>query len=218
MEHSEPPATPPPQRRSIPPRRSLFGSGAFVRSAVGLSILLAAALIASLYVHWHRLREPTTAVVIIGDTSWKGTEIVVTPVGAANPEGRRVQVVLDERNSYQTPVFELPGRYQVTATLHERTLAEYTVDLDRSHYVQIDLPTPVEVIGDPSLDGGRVLLSSREQTYSGAFTAADRHRVTFLVQGGEFSLEVSRDGQVIDHAEFAVTSHVPRQVDLRRHD
>jgi hypothetical protein len=90
------------------------------------------------------------------------------------------------------------------------------VEVDRTRYVQIDLPTVVDVIGDSFMDGGRVLLSSKDDSQSAVLNAENRFRVSFPVLGGEYSLEVQRNGEVIDHAEFFVTPHAPKQVDFRR--
>ena len=215
MEKSDPTAPGPGTRRLVP-RRRLIGSRLFIHTALVLSLLLALAMIASLYLHWRRVQEPTTAIVVVGDPSWDNAEVVVEPVDDAQPGARRVQVVLDERNHFQTPIFELPGRYRVTVSMHDQLLHQYPVELERFRGVEINLPTPVEVRGDASMAGGRVLLSSKDQSEQRVLDAENHYRVVFPEQGGEYSLEVTRNGQLIDHAEFTVQSHVPKKIDLRR--
>jgi len=216
MEKSEPPTALGPSSRRLPSRRRLIGSRLFVRTAVILSVLLALVMIVSLYVHWRRAQEPNTYILVIGDPSWNGVEVVVTPADDSQAGGRRVQVVLDDRNNYRTPIFELPGRYRVTVSAHEQLIRQYSVEVDPTRAIQIDLLTPVEVFGDPSLDGGRVLLSSKDDSQSGVLNADNRYRFVFHVQGGEYSLEVTRNGQLLDHAEFIVFPHTPKKVDLRK--
>jgi hypothetical protein len=215
MEKSEPRANVAPQSRSRPARRRLIGSRLFVRVAVGLSILLAASMVASLYIHWRRVQEPSTAILIVADPTWNGAKVIVTPAGDDSPL-HRIQVTLDEYNQYKTPVFGLPGRYEVKVMLHDRKEWDRTVEIDHSRGSQIDLPTFVEVIGDSTLDGGQVLISSKDDSYPGVLSADNKFRLVVPLYAGDYSLEVTRGGQVLDHSEFAITPHAPRQIDLRK--
>ena len=215
MEKSEPRANVAPQSRSGPARRRLIGSRLFVRVAVGLSILLAASMVASLYIHWRRVQEPSTAILVVADPTWNGAKVIVTPAGDESP-AHRVQVTLDEHNQFQTPVYEFPGRYEVRVMLHDRKEWAGPVEVDRSRMIRIDLPTFVEVIGDASLDGGQVLVSGSEGSISGDLSQSNKFHLVIPVFGGDYSLEVTRDGKILDHSEFTVTPHAARQIDLRK--
>lgn len=215
MEKSEPRTEPARPRPVRPSRRQLIGSQLFIRLAVLLSLLLAAIMVASLYVHWRRVQEPSTAIVVIADPSWDGAQVIVDAVGMGS-RPHRVQVPLDIHNGYQTPVFELPGRYDVKVMLHDRQEWAQTLEIDRFRGVRIDLPTFVEVIGDSTLDGGQVLISSKDNSSSGTLSADNKFRLVVPLYAGDYSLEVTRDGQVLDHSEFTVAPHASRQVDLRK--
>jgi hypothetical protein len=215
MEKSEPRTQAAPQGRPRRSSRRLIGSRSFVRLAVALSVLLAAAMVASLYIHWRRVQEPSTAIFIIADPTWSGAKIIVTPVGDDSP-ARRIQVTLDERNQYKSPIYELPGRYEVKVMLHDHPQWERMVEIARFRGVQIDLPSFVEVIGDRSLDGDQVLISGPDVPVSGILGEGNNFRLVLPLYGGDYSLEVTREGKVVDHAEFTVIPHAARQIDLRK--
>lgn len=215
MAKSEPRTEPARQHRPTTSGRHPIGGQLFVRLAVLLSLVLAMTMVASLYLHWRRVQEPSTAIFVAADPSWNGARVVVTPA-RENSAIPRVQVTLDEHNQYKTPVYELPGRYEVVVSLHDRKEWEGTVEIDHSRGIQIDLPTFVEIIGDSTLNGGQVLVSGKDGSSSGAFAADNKFRVVVPLYAGDYSLEVTRDGQVLDHSEFSVSPHAPRQVDLRK--
>ena len=189
----------------------------FARAIVAATILLAAVLVASMYVHSHRVREPSTAIVIVGDPTFRGARIVVTPAGDNDPTAKPLQLTLDDKSNYQLPVFELPGQYHVTITWRDQTLFDNTLSVDRVHGKQIDLPSVLEIIGDDSMDDAQVLLSSADGgSTTRTLTKAEHERLRLPLPAGKYSLSVTRDGKTLAEAEFELPPHAPGQVDLRK--
>src|SRR5579862_1827624 len=84
------------------------------RLAVLLCIFLVAVMTALLWLHWTRVPEPTTAIMIIGDSSLDGADILVQSPDDPATLNRRVRVTLSPDNRFQVPVYRYPGRYHVT--------------------------------------------------------------------------------------------------------
>src|SRR5579871_2184174 len=95
--------------------RSILARGSVVRVAVFACILLVMAMTASLWSHWATIKEPTTAIAIVGDASLDGTRIVVEGINDEAQREKPVEAKLTAANKYAQAIYRYPGTYRVTA-------------------------------------------------------------------------------------------------------
>jgi hypothetical protein len=95
------------------------------------------------------VREPTTAVIIMGDASLDGTVVTVTGQGGAE------HTSLNAANNYRAAVLVEPGRYWVKAEREGAVLLRREVEVERFLAVQFDLSRlDQERPPDPSRNAG----------------------------------------------------------------
>lgn len=94
--------------------------GRFVRFVVVFSVALTVLAAASIYWRWANVSEPTSYLMVIGNESLGGTQVVVHLPD--NPDLEFHATLLKEDN-YVASIFLHPGRYVVTATLNGEQLA-----------------------------------------------------------------------------------------------
>ena len=217
---SSAPDTTPPAMQSRPPTGKRWPA----RIAVFGTILLVAAMLAFLCVRWYRVKEPTSVILVVGDPSLEGTQVLVTAAEENETRSKPVSVALTAAEQFRAPVFCLPGRYQVTVTWHRHLGNETRADIlwnrevatQRLRVAVIDLPTTLTVIGDDSLSEARVDLSSAEGTGSSRLTKQNSYQLTFLCRPGQYMLEVTRLGGQPLSQEVLILPHSPKQIDLRQ--
>lgn len=95
----------------------------YIIAIAGLVTLMAMAFI---YYRSATVRAPTSAIIVEGDESLAGAEIIVTSVD--QPAAR---ATLNEENDYATPVLLTPGVYTVTITRNDRVLLRETLKLEQ---------------------------------------------------------------------------------------
>jgi hypothetical protein len=76
-------------------------------------VVATAVMVASIWYRWSGVREPTTAIIVSGDASLAGTEVIVT--------GVRATATLDASNKYRVTILVEPGEYVVIAKLRDRS-------------------------------------------------------------------------------------------------
>ena len=203
----------PPTGRRWPARIAVFGT-----------ILLVAAMLAFLCVRWYRVKEPTSVILVVGDPSLEGAQVLVTPGEENEMRGKPVSAALTAAEQFRAPVFCLPGRYQVTVTWRRHLGNETRADVlwnspvatQRLRVAVIDLPTTLTVLGDDSLSEARVDLSSAEGTASARLTKQSNYQLTFLCRPGQYILEVTRLGGQPLAQDVLILAHSPKQIDLRQ--
>ena len=79
-------------------------------ATVVFTILFVLVMVAFVYVRWLSIEEPTTAILVRGDESHDGVELVVAG------GGRPVTAKLTGENGYSTPILLRPGRYTLTVS------------------------------------------------------------------------------------------------------
>jgi len=197
-----------------PPRRPLSASGGFIRTMIVIVVVLVVAMTAVIFWHWAIGNEPTTAILVVGDSSLDGAKVVVT--GSGTPP---VTVILSSENHYRTPIFRLPGQYHVVTTWHDQTLDESDLVLDRYLGKEIDLPTTLTVQGDAALDGTEVAVNDRGVPLaSGTLERANDFKWSKLLMTGQYRLTARRAGERLPFVErdVVVLPHSPQTIDLAK--
>lgn len=200
-------------------RAPVARGGAVARLAVVLTVCMVLAMVALIFQRWARVPEPTSAIMVYGDKSLDGAQILVESADAATQPGNApVDVTLKEGNNFQTPVFRTPGRYHVTVTLPWRAqpVVNENVSLGHLQGAVINLPTVVTVIGDDSMNGAEAMLSSNSDVFSEKFTRERNWRIPFVVPPGQYSLSVFQWGITRAEDAVTVTPHASKEIDLRK--
>lgn len=191
-------------------RRSLLAREGIVRVAVAGTILLVLAMMALLWQHWSSVREPTTAIVIHGDSSLDGAQITVE--SNDDPADPKVDVTLGQDRKFDPAIFRYPGQYKVTIRYPQKGgTASYVVTVDHRRGSIIDLPTTVTINAQP---GDKVtLINSDGVSQTATFDSRDT-RATFLLMPGKYILVRTRGAAPQPPQELVVEAHTPRQIDL----
>lgn len=202
---------------SQPRRTSILARGSVVRVAVFACILMVMGMTASLWSHWARVREPATAVAVIGDASLDGAKVIVEGVDEETQKQRPVEVTLSADHKYEQAIYRYPGRYRVTvkSPLPEQTvpIARAEMAIDRFHGAQVDLPTTVTIIGTP---GDRITLSDEAGT-SQTFepNAGNRYRVMLYLGPGKYRMTRTHGGALVPpDEELVIAAHSPKEITL----
>jgi hypothetical protein len=98
---------PPPPWAAFSPAR-----GRFVRFVVVFSVAITLLAAANIYWRWANIVEPSSYIVVYGNESFNGTEIVITSAGRPDLP----PVTLSRDNDYVAAIFLHPGSYTITAT------------------------------------------------------------------------------------------------------
>jgi hypothetical protein len=116
--------------RTVTTERKIFVRLAM--AAAGLVFVLTAGI---LYYRWASTVEPTTMVVVIGDESLRGVEVIVEGLGITQP----YHAVFGERERFILPFYLDPGSYTVRVLRGDRVLFEKNVVVQKHLGRQIDL-------------------------------------------------------------------------------
>jgi hypothetical protein len=203
----------PPRPGQNPPapggRRSILAREGVVRVAVAGCILLVLAMMALLWQHWSNVREPTTAILVHGDSSLDGARINVE--SADDPAESKVNVTLDQDRKFQQAIFRYPGQYRVTIRYPSGPTVSYMVTIDHRRGAVLDLPTTVTVIAQP---GDKVTLINRDGASQSATYDSKNTKAIFLLMPGKYILQRTRGAAPLPPEEVTIDAHVPRQIEL----
>ena len=187
-----------------------------MRVAVVVTIVLVMAMLASLWQHWAKVREPTTAIAVYGDESLDGARIVVEGADEETQRERPVQVVLSADHKYQQAIYRYPGRYRVSVTLPGRKepIAEGTpLAIDRVHGVVLDLPTTLTIDGGP---GDKVTIANGTTSQTVEFNQGNHYRVPVLLSAGKYTMTRTHGAEVVQpEEEVVILPHTPKTIKLR---
>jgi hypothetical protein len=192
-------------------RRSMLAREGVVRVAVGGSILLVLGMMALLWQHWSRTREPTTAILIHGDPSLDGARVTVE--SADEPSDPKVSVTLGQERKFDQPIFRYPGQYKVTVRYLDGNAVTYVVTLDHRRGAIIDLPTTVTVGAQP---GDKVTLTGSDGASQSATFDSKNSHAAFQLMPGRYTLERTRGAAPLPPQDLTVEPHIPQQIDLPR--
>ena len=202
---------------SQPRRTSILARGSVVRVAVFACIILVMLMTASLWHKWTVVKEPTTAIAVIGDGSLNGAKITVEGIDEDTQRQTPVQVTLSADHKYQQAIYRYPGRYRVTVMIphsdHDETIAQLDMTIDRFHGAQIDLPTTLTIIGHP---GDRITLTNEagaSQTFEP--NSANKYRVTGYLAPGKYKMSRTSGGAPVPpDEEITILAHTPKEITL----
>jgi len=184
--------------------------------AVFACIILVMGMAASLWEHWARVKEPTTAIAVVGDASLDGAKVIVEGADEETQRQPKVEVALSVDHKYQQAIYRYPGRYHITVMSPIPELgkiAETDLTIDRFRGAQVDLPTTVTIICTP---GDRITLAN-EMGGSQRFEPNDtnHYRVVLFLSPGKYHMTRTHGGAVISpDEEFVITAHTPKELTL----
>lgn len=185
-------------------------SGLFVRTMIGLTVILALGMVSLIFYRSQSIIEPTAAAMVVGDSSLDGTRIVVTSNGAAVATAS-----LNPENNFMTPLLLLPGAYQIQATCNGETLLSDMFAVSHMSYVTYDLPTSVLIEGDSTLSGAQVTLSKRSGEPSEETLAAENGYAAQMFRfAGRYHLTVKYNSHTLRDEEISLSSHRPVRLAL----
>jgi len=203
---------------SQPRRTSVLARGTVVRVAVFACIVLVMAMTASLWHHWTKVKEPTTAIAVIGDPSLDGAQIIVNGIDDETERQTPVKVSLSSDHRFQQAIYRYPGRYEVTVLAPDRfniqePIARLQTTIDRFHGVVVDLPTTLVVTANP---GDRVTLTNEANNTWGFEPNKDnKYRLTIPLAPGKYKLSRTSGGAHIPPDEdLTILPHTPRELTL----
>jgi len=197
------------------PQGGTLARGPFVRIMTFVIIAVVVAMMALIYARWATIREPSSAVVILGDQTHNGATIEVK-------RGKNTwSAVLNDDNHFETPILLDPGRYVIKVTHKNNVLVSDDFIVESLRGCQYVLPPAVEIIGPPAATRDvQVTLekenpsphenSNQELTLS---LAQGYHKTAYL-SPGEYRATASQDGRVISRDVFTVQRYHPLTVKL----
>lgn len=202
----------------VPPRWSALQGTAFVRFAIAGTVLLVLAMTGFIAWRWERVPEPTTVIMIYGDPSLDGASITVAPIPDQAPPGSPVQVVLDDRNKYQTPIYRMPGQYHVTVTWEGHTAFDRDLTLQRFRGLLVNLPTVLTVLADDSYAGAHVVMVNRSsgESFEATLEPRENNRVLLLADPGQYTMSVTRSGTSLGDTDFLLLPHTAKTIELKK--
>jgi hypothetical protein len=210
---SSPPTAPP----SRPALRGggILARGWVVRSVIAITLLLTLGMVSLIYIRWVTVQEPTATIIIAGDSSLDGAQVVLS----GGPSGL-VPATLDQENDFTTPVHLQPGQYHLTVKMADSLspILDTDVSVDRLRTNVFTLPTLLTLVGeavddeaDVSLTGGDGLTNRQELDQQNSFSASWR------LSPGKYHLTVVRQGITLyDNPTLTINANQPRSIDLNQ--
>src|SRR5690242_13418738 len=121
----------------LPPDPQGLARGPFVRVMTIFTTVLVLAMVAIIYWRDLTIREPSSAVILLGDQTLDGAKIDVWG------ENGRWEAVVSQDTSYQTPVLLEPGQYNVRVTHKGHVILETSFSVERFRAMQYMLRSAV---------------------------------------------------------------------------
>lgn len=192
----------------------MLARGWVVRGVIALTLLLTLGMVSLIYIRWLTVQEPTATIVISGDPSLDGAQIILSP----SPAGS-VLPALDQSNDYTTPVHLQPGTYHLMVKLGDQTVFEGDVkDVNSLMTRDITLPTLLTVTGDPSDDDADVELSAPNGVpMHQVLGPLNKYKANWRLQPGTYNLTVLHNGATLyENPALVISLHVPVNIDLHQ--
>ena len=186
----------------------------FVRVMTIVIIALVVAMMALIYAKSSKIREPSTALVILGDQTHDGAKVEVKGYG------QTFTAILTEDNRYATPVLLEPGQYTVKITHKNHVLLDSSFVVENSQGRQYTLPPAVEIIAPPSATHDVHLMLEGLGEDNSKFhedltlSAARGFQDTAYLSPGEYRATTNENGHVIARDMFTVQRYHPLTLKL----
>jgi hypothetical protein len=217
MSSSPPTASPPnPAPKGTPRQRTQEGGGILargwvVRIVIVVTLLLTMGMVTLIYVRWLTVQEPTATIIINGDSSLDGAQILLT----GGPSGP-VPATLNGNNGFFTPIHLQPGQYHLLVKLGDQTVLETDVSVDRLHTNGISLPTLLTITGEPTDDGADASLTSADgSTSRQELDHQSDYSASWRLGGGTYHLTVVHAGITLyENPALVIAPNHPISIDL----
>jgi hypothetical protein len=168
-------------------------------------------MVSLIYYRWLTVQEPTATIIIGGDRSLAGAQIVLSP----SPAGS-VLPALDNEDNYVTPVHLQPGTYHLTVKLDDQVVFDNDIHADRLTTQEISLPTLLTITGNPAMDGAELILAdpSGKRLEVDDFDSQNSYTTKWRVYPGIYHLTVIRNGITLYDNSVTIGAHQPMSIDL----
>jgi hypothetical protein len=194
--------------------RELPARGSFVRVMTAVIIALVLAAMTTIFWRSFILHEPSSAVIVVGDQTLDGAEIVV--------HGGTHDLIasLDADNGFSTPILLDPGRYSMEVTLGNHVIMKTDFTVDRLRGMQYTLPCAVPIIGVSGSGDTEVVVEGETDSKKAVkldpitLDADDHFRESIFLSAGAYRATASQKGRVISVHSFRVSRGVPVEVDV----
>jgi hypothetical protein len=198
-------------RSRAPAGGGILARGWVVRVVIVVTLLLTMGMISLIYIRWLTVQEPTATIVIVGDSSLDGAQILFS----GGPSGL-VPATLDKDNNFSTPVQLQPGQYHLLVKLGDQTILEVDALADRLRQDQINLPTLLTVTGDPTDDQADASLTRPDGSPSRqVLDRQSDYSASWRLGPGKYHLTVVRDGITLyDNPALGISTNQPVSIDL----
>jgi len=200
----------------LPPDPQGLARGPFVRVMTIFTTVLVLAMVAIIYWRDLTIREPSSAVIVLGDQTLDGAKIDVWG------ENGRWEAVVSQDTSYQTPVLLEPGQYNVRVTHKGHVILETSFSVERFRAMQYMLRSAVPIIAAPV--AGETQVQVEGQTIDGhelkldpiVLNAVDHFHAIAYLPPGEFRATATRGGKIVGFQSFNIQRGKPVELDFAR--
>ena len=188
----------------------------FIRIMTFVIIAVVVAMMSLIYARWATVREPSSAVVILGDQTHDGAKIEVKGI-----HKKTWHAVLNEENRYETPILLDPGHYTIKVTHKNDVLLDTDFIVESLRGCQYILSPAVEIVGPPAATRDVQLTLDMENPQPNqvahqelTLSLAQGYHKTAYLAPGDYRATASQDGRVISRDVFKVQMGHPLTVKL----
>ena len=189
----------------------VLARGPFVRIMTVVIVGITLMMVSLIYWRWATVREPSTAVVIAGDSSLEGAQVTVVGEGRQLPP-----ITLGPDNNFVTPVLLDEGQYTAQVTHDQHRILDEPFVVHRFTGVRFELPSAVPVMGVAT--GGPLEVQVDSETGARAqvtLNDGDKYHATLYLQPGAYRTTVLRQNRIIARQDFVLTRGKPTTIDVR---
>ncbi|HEX4795904.1 MAG TPA: hypothetical protein VH370_19100 [Humisphaera sp.] len=195
---------------SQPPKRGggTIAHGPFVHLMTGVIVLVVLVMSLAIFKSWLTVREPTSAIVVQGDKTVDGTQIVV------NNRDQSWTATLSAENNYVTPVLLQPGEYHLKVTWRNHVLIEQPFSVEHLQMVRFELPSVVQVTGPLSGEVEVKIEGEHGAAAAVALNAANHYHAAAYLTPGSYHAVATDRGRFVGSEEFVVERAKPTTLHL----
>jgi len=182
--------------------------GPFVHLMTCVIVIVVLVMSLAIFKRWLTVREPTSAIVVQGDKTVDGTQIVVSN------HDQSWKATLSAENNYLTPVLLEPGEYHVKVTWRNHVLIEQPFSVEHLQMVRYELPSVVQVTGPQSGEVDVKIDGEHGHAAAVALNGANHYHATTYLTPGSYHAVATDRGRFVGSEEFVVERTKPTTLRL----